>query len=817
MKKKITKRLFIVSTIILFLSVSFSAVAQYTKVNLETGGLYSALTKDANNNVYVTRKASGGATYEVVKYTNGTGTATVIYSGLTHTLQDLPWGLVVASNGDVFISTDFTADAGAIIKLSSPSYNATTIQTGRYFTALALDASNNLYATEYDATNSDYAVVKYTNLSTLNASGTKLYHGIPSAAGLSYPTGLSVASNGNIFVTNVFNIDGGTSHTGGIIKLTAPGYTKTDISTNTFTTSLALDDYGNLYATENAGSGYKLYKYTGSTGTPSVFYSPLNAVSPHYPYGVAFIGTTGYIADGDDNANGGNVIKLTPIDVTAPATPIGLAVTPASTQNTLSWTANTETDLLGYKIYGGTSSSPTTLIASIPIGTATYTHTGLTNGQLYYYRISAEDNSFNESAKSADVTGLPSLPTITSATYNVSTGNLVVTGAGFLALLGATNDIVANKFSLKGQGSAVYTLTNTPNVEISSSTSFTLVLSATDKNQVALLLNKNGTSSIDATTYNLAAAEDWDAGADVAVVIADLTGNGITVSGISSNADLSTLTISDGTLNPVFGSSTTSYTASVVYATTSITVTPTISEANATIKVNGTTVVSGNASGAIALNVGSNTISTVVTAQDGTTTKTYTLTLTRLNEVLPVNLINFTAKVEGERSKLEWVTASENNNNHFEVEVSNDGINFIKIGTLAGAGTSSQQNKYVFYDQHPSIGINYYRLIQFDHDGKKQDLGVKVVNFKIDVKWKVSVYPNPFINDVNLVLNNYNGTKIQVLMADLNGKVIHQEVINVVSGKNTYRLNLNKMILTGQYIITIQGEGLKEAVKILKL
>ncbi|UUZ47827.1 cadherin-like beta sandwich domain-containing protein [Massilia sp. B-10] len=79
----------------------------------------------------------------------------------------------------------------------------------------------------------------------------------------------------------------------------------------------------------------------------------------------------------------------------------------------------------------------------------------------------------------------------------------------------------------------------------------------------------------------------------------------------------------------VRGLSTTSYTASVGNATTSLTVTPTRSDANASITVNGVAVISGNASGAIALSVGSNTITTIVTAQDGTTTKTYTVTVTR--------------------------------------------------------------------------------------------------------------------------------------------------------------------------------------------
>ena len=122
------------------------------------------------------------------------------------------------------------------------------------------------------------------------------------------------------------------------------------------------------------------------------------------------------------------------------------------------------------------------------------------------------------------------VPSITSATYNASTGALVVTGAGFSSRFGATNDIAANKFTFTGEGGSTYTLTDTANVEITSGSSFTLTLSVTDLTTANLILNKNGTSSVDATTYNLAAAEDWAAGADAAVAVADLTGNGITVS-----------------------------------------------------------------------------------------------------------------------------------------------------------------------------------------------------------------------------------------------------------------------------------------------
>ncbi|RZJ10598.1 MAG: cadherin-like beta sandwich domain-containing protein [Acidovorax sp.] len=90
----------------------------------------------------------------------------------------------------------------------------------------------------------------------------------------------------------------------------------------------------------------------------------------------------------------------------------------------------------------------------------------------------------------------------------------------------------------------------------------------------------------------------------------------------SNNANLSNLALSAGTLNPAFASGTTSYTASVPFTTTSLNVTPTVADATASVTVNGVAVTSGNASGAIALAVGANTITTVVTAQDGSTTST---------------------------------------------------------------------------------------------------------------------------------------------------------------------------------------------------
>jgi len=98
----------------------------------------------------------------------------------------------------------------------------------------------------------------------------------------------------------------------------------------------------------------------------------------------------------------------------------------------------------------------------------------------------------------------------------------------------------------------------------------------------------------------------------------------------SNNANLSGLALSSGTLSPAFASSTTSYTANVPNTVSSVKVTSTLADSNATLTVNGTAATSGNAA-SVPLTVGSNTITVVVTAQDGTTQKTYTVTVTRDN------------------------------------------------------------------------------------------------------------------------------------------------------------------------------------------
>ena len=97
----------------------------------------------------------------------------------------------------------------------------------------------------------------------------------------------------------------------------------------------------------------------------------------------------------------------------------------------------------------------------------------------------------------------------------------------------------------------------------------------------------------------------------------------------SAVCTLSSLVLSDGTLSPVFDPATAAYFVRVSNAVSAITLTPTVTDSNSNLTVNGSALTSGTSSQPIALSVGSNTLSIRVTAQDGTTTKTYTVVMIR--------------------------------------------------------------------------------------------------------------------------------------------------------------------------------------------
>lgn len=106
--------------------------------------------------------------------------------------------------------------------------------------------------------------------------------------------------------------------------------------------------------------------------------------------------------------------------------------------------------------------------------------------------------------------------------------------------------------------------------------------------------------------------------------------------------------------------------------------------------------------------------STTVTS---TTSSFSDFTVASTSMTLPVELVDFTASVDGTTVELIWSTSSELDNDRFEVEHSLNGVDFVKIGEVKGAGTTHSEQEYAFTHGSPSLRSNFYRLKQIDFDG----------------------------------------------------------------------------------------------------
>ncbi|WP_395737657.1 cadherin-like beta sandwich domain-containing protein [Prosthecobacter sp.] len=241
------------------------------------------------------------------------------------------------------------------------------------------------------------------------------------------------------------------------------------------------------------------------------------------------------------------------------------------------------------------------------LGTFTAGVSGLTPNTPYTYAAYAT-NSEGTSYSSFGTFTTASLPTVTTPTSASLTGTSATLGGSVTSDGGAT---------ISARGVVCAPTATNGNPRIGGLGVANILGSGTTG-----VFTVNAIGLTPGTAYSYAAYATNDGGTSYSS-----TG---TFTTLSNNPNLSGLVISTGTLSPSFASGTTSYTVTVADTLSSLTVTPTVAQANASVKVNGTAVNSGSASGAISLGYGANTITTVVTAQDGTTTKTYTIVVTRL-------------------------------------------------------------------------------------------------------------------------------------------------------------------------------------------
>jgi hypothetical protein len=111
---------------------------------------------------------------------------------------------------------------------------------------------------------------------------------------------------------------------------------------------------------------------------------------------------------------------------------------------------------------------------------------------------------------------------------------------------------------------------------------------------------------------------------------------------------------------------------------------------------------------------------------------------------LPIELVSFTGECDSHNITLKWTTASENNNNYFTVERSEEGINWKVVGRVEGAGTSSSKHTYTLTDRLPNTQTSFYRLKQTDDDGNyKYGKVIAMQKCGDNTANNLVVFPNP--------------------------------------------------------------------------
>ncbi|RZJ93104.1 MAG: hypothetical protein EOO60_05910 [Hymenobacter sp.] len=187
---------------------------------------------------------------------------------------------------------------------------------------------------------------------------------------------------------------------------------------------------------------------------------------------------------------------------------------------------------------------------------------------------------------------------------------------------------------------------------------------------------------------------------------------------------------------------------------------------------------------------------------------------------LPVTLVSFDATAAPNRSvQLAWTTASEQNNDYFEVQHSLDGRMFAAIGKVVGHQTTAQASTYFFTAPNPGVeAVHYYRLRQVDLDGTSTFSPVRAVSLAAGSSLvQLTVAPNPTTPDNLRVRVQYAGTEAApatLTVQSLLGRTLLTQPVSVQPGANVLIPTLK--LAPGAYWLSLNGAALgQQGVRVL--
>ncbi|MBL0134872.1 MAG: T9SS type A sorting domain-containing protein [Chitinophagaceae bacterium] len=174
-----------------------------------------------------------------------------------------------------------------------------------------------------------------------------------------------------------------------------------------------------------------------------------------------------------------------------------------------------------------------------------------------------------------------------------------------------------------------------------------------------------------------------------------------------------------------------------------------------------------------------------------------------ITSTLPVRLLQFNGRVDAGQVFLNWATADELNNSHFEIERSANGTNFSKAGSVASKGGNG--NSYNFIDTKPLGAVTFYRLKQVDLDGRATYSRVLLIRSDLD-KIGAKITPNPFSGSINISFQLVQEESLMIRLYNQNGQLVKQQVSKAAAGMNTINLSDLNNLPAGNYTVELKGD-----------
>jgi hypothetical protein len=168
---------------------------------------------------------------------------------------------------------------------------------------------------------------------------------------------------------------------------------------------------------------------------------------------------------------------------------------------------------------------------------------------------------------------------------------------------------------------------------------------------------------------------------------------------------------------------------------------------------------------------------------------------------LPVEITELKVKCTSTGAEITWATASEIDNDYFEIQKSEDMQNWTFVANIAGAYTTNEPNDYSFIDESISENQTYYRIRQTDVDGSFVYLDVLSILCQLDNSELDIIGVNASSSHVNVYIKTFGFNPVESMITDMSGKILNvQRIENPVEGANLVQFDAN--IPTGIYIVT---------------